>query len=205
MGVTTPQRSKQRDDYEGQSKDKYAKFKAEREIRQQLEILDQRNLHTAAALAEAIGEANAEAGRVIVAANRAIGEANAGAERAIVAANRARAESDRAVARERLLLRQQLEALNDQPYPVRTPKGESNLYEPGEIDVPPCRKGRPDRVATEEGAHMRGEQKLTNKKAGPIGGGLLLMIKTLERPSATGLTQDQFSDDEYLTSSLRQG
>ncbi len=79
MGVTTPQRGKQRDDYEGQSKDKYAKFKAERAIRQQLEILDQTDLHTAAALAEAIGEANAEAGRVIVAANRAIGEANAGA------------------------------------------------------------------------------------------------------------------------------
>ena len=136
MGVTTPQRGKQRDDYEGQSKDKYALFEAERAIRQQLELLDQKDLHTAAAHAEAIGEANAEANaeaararaeadRVIAEASakadRAIAEASAKAERIRVGANRARAESDRAVARERLLLRQQLAALTNQPYPVDTP------------------------------------------------------------------------------------
>ncbi len=155
MGVTTPPRGKQRDDYKGQSKDKYALFGAERVLRQQLELLDQRDLHAAAAHAEAIGEANAEAARARAEADRVIAEASAEAERirvgaraeaerVIVAANRARAESDRAVARERLLLRQQLVALNDQLYPVRTPKGESNLYEHGEMDVPPWRNGRPD-------------------------------------------------------------
>ena len=54
MGVSTPQRGKQRDDYEGQSKDKYALFGAERVLRQQLELLDQKDLHAAAAHAEAI-------------------------------------------------------------------------------------------------------------------------------------------------------
>ncbi len=143
MGVTTPQRGKQRDDYEGQSKDKYALFGAERAIRQQLELLDQDDLHAAAAHAEAIGGARAEAERIIVGAR-------AEAERVIVAANRTRAESDRAVARERLRLQHKLAELNNQPYPVRTPTGESNLSKHGEIDVPPWRNGRPDRVATEE-------------------------------------------------------
>ena len=51
-----------------------------------------------------------------------------------------------------------------------TPTGKSNLSKHGG-DARPWRNGRPDRVTTKEGAHMRGEQKLTNKKAGPIGGG----------------------------------
>ena len=59
MGVTTPQRGKQRDDYEGQSQDKYALFGTERAIRQQLELLDQGDLHASAAHAEAIGGASA--------------------------------------------------------------------------------------------------------------------------------------------------
>ena len=155
MGVRTPPRGKQRDDYEGQSKDKYALFGAERVLRQQLELLDQRDLHAAAAHAEAIGGAKAEADRVIA-------EANAKAGRVIGAAARTRAESDRAVAKERLLLQHKLAELNDQPYPVGTPTAKSNLYEHGENDAPlsghggdaqPWRNGRPDRVAT-EGEHI---------------------------------------------------
>ena len=154
------------------------RFGAERAIRHQLELLDQDDLHTAAAHAEAIGGARAEADRareeadrVIAGAKAEAARARAEAERVIVAAASTRAESDSEVARERLLLHHKLAELTNQPYPMGTPTGESNLYEHGEIDVPPCRKGRPDRVATEEGAHMRGEQNLTNKKAGPGGGG----------------------------------
>ena len=151
-GVTTTPRGKQRDEYEGQSKDKYDLFEAKRIIRQQLELLDQRDLHAAAAHVEATAVARAEADRVIAAADRA------------------KAESDRAVARERLLLQHRQEELNSQRYPVGTPTGKSNLSEHGG-DAPPWQNGRPDRVATEGGAHMRGEQKLTSKKAGPFGGG----------------------------------
>ncbi len=72
---------------------------------------DPRTFHT---LQDHSAEASAKA-------DRAIAEASAKAERIRVGANRARAESDRAVARERLLLRQQLAALTNQPYPVDTP------------------------------------------------------------------------------------
>ena len=66
--------------------------------------------------AEAIGGARAEAAR-----------ARAEAERVIVAAASTRAEPDSEVARERLLLHHKLAELNNQPYPVGTPTGESNL------------------------------------------------------------------------------
>ena len=124
----------------------------------------------------------------------AIGGARAEAERVIVAAASTRAESDSEVARERLLLHHKLAELTNQPYPMGTPTAKSNIYEHGEIDVPPCRNGRPDRVATEEGAHMRGEQKLTNKKAGPIGGGAFVNDQD---PGET--FHDKITDNELNT------
>ena len=60
-GVTTPPRGNQRDNNKGQRKEKYAKDAEERFIRLELMILDQMDLHAAAAHAESIGEANAEA------------------------------------------------------------------------------------------------------------------------------------------------
>ena len=167
MGVTTTPQGKQRDEYKGQSKDNYDLIEAKRIVRQQLELLDQRDLHAAAAHEEAKAVARAEAARE---ADRVITETYREAERVIAAADRARAESDRAVARERLLLQHRQEELNSQRYPVGTPTGKSNLSEHSG-DAPPWRNGRPDRVATEGGAHMRGEQKLTYKKAGQFGGG----------------------------------
>ncbi len=157
-GVTTTPRGKQRDEYEGQSKDKYDLFEAERIIRQQLELLDQMDLHAAAAHAEAKAVAAEEADRAKAAADRARAEADrarAQADRVIAAADRARAESDRAVARERLLLQHRQEALNSQRYLAGTPTKKSNLSGHGE-DAPPWRNGRHDRVATKAGAHMRG-------------------------------------------------
>ena len=175
-----------------QSKDKSDLFEAERIIRQQLELLNQRDLHAAAAHAEAKAAAaeqehtlrqrleiliqrylHAEADRAKAAAIRAALEAVravADAVRALVEADRARAESDREVARERLLLLHRQEALNSQRYLAGTPTEKSNLSGHGG-DAPPWQNGRHDRVATEGGAHMRGEQKLTYKKAGPFGGG----------------------------------
>ena len=72
MGVTTPPQANQRDNNEGQRKVKYyvrekpptytyAKDAEERFIRVELMILDQMDLHAAAAHAKSIGEANAEA------------------------------------------------------------------------------------------------------------------------------------------------
>ena len=146
--------------------------------------------------------ARAEADRE---ADRLIEEVYRAADRFIAGADRARAESDRAVARERLLLRNRQAELNNQPYPVGTPMGKLNLSEHGEDDAPPWRNGRPDRVATEWGAHMRGEKKLTYKKAGQFGrGGFVTDQDTGEafhiKLAANGLnTQDQSSEDEYYT------
>ncbi len=78
-GVTTTPRGKQRDECGVQSKDKSDLLEAERIIRQQRELLNQRDLYAAAAHAEAKAVAAEEA-------------------------DRARAESDRGVDRERLLL-----------------------------------------------------------------------------------------------------
>ena len=83
MGVTTSPQGKQRDEYEGQSKDKNDLFAEERFIRLELKILDQMDFHAAAAHAESIGEANAEA--------------RAEADRARAEADRGRAEAHRVI------------------------------------------------------------------------------------------------------------
>ena len=103
------------------------------------------DFHAAAAHAESIGEANAEAraeadraraeqearaeadraraeaDRGRAEAHRVIMAANAQAARARAEADRARAESDRAVAKKRLLLQDKLAELTNQLYPMGTP------------------------------------------------------------------------------------
>ena len=99
MGVTTPTQGKQRDNNEGHRKDEYYLLGAEPAIRQQLALLEQKDLHAAAAHAEAKEGATAEAARIIMAAkaeaDRVIMAAKAEAERVTMAAARTRAESER--------------------------------------------------------------------------------------------------------------
>ena len=121
MGITTPTQGNQRDNNEGQREEKYAKDAEERLIRQQLQILDQMDIHAAATHAESIWKANAEARAEADRAHRVQMAANAQARRAKAEADRARAESDTVVAEKRLLLQLQLAALTNQPYPVDTP------------------------------------------------------------------------------------
>ena len=154
MLFRSPPRGKQRDEYEGQSKDKYDLFAEERVLRPEANAVAAR--------------ARAEADRVIMAANAEAARASAEDDRVIMVAARTRAESDRDVARERLLLQHKLAALTNQPYHMGTPTAKSNIYEHGENDTQPWRNGRPDQGATEDGAQIRGEKNLTNKKAGPI-------------------------------------
>ncbi len=154
--------------------------------------MGQKDFHAAAAHAEAKAEAKAEADRVIMAAK-------AEAERVTMAAARTRAQSDRAVAEQRLLLQLKLAALTNQPYPVRTPTEKLNQCEHGEIDTQPWRNGRPDHVTTEEGAHMRGEQHVTQKQKEQQRGGVLLLIKTLERPSPASSLQQGYRRTSFQT------
>ena len=157
-GVTTTPRGKQRDECE----DKSDLFEAERIICQPLELLNQRDLHAAAAHAEAKAAAaeqehtlrqrmeiliqkylHAEADRASAAAIRAALEAVravADAVRALAEADRARAESDREVARERLLLLHRHEALNSQRYLAGNIAERSNIPGHGG-DAPPMQNG----------------------------------------------------------------
>ncbi len=132
-----------------------------------MELLNQRELHAAA-----------EEAAARVAATLAKAAAAAEADRATLAATLAKEASDRAVARERLLLRHQQERLKRQQYLAGNITERSNIPGHGGDDQP-MPNDRHDHVATEWGAHMRGEQKITSRNtqdqfstAGRLGGGL---------------------------------
>ena len=124
-GVTTTPRGKRRDKCEVQGMAESDLPEEEHIIRQQLEILNQKQLHAAAAQAEAKAVAAAEADRARAAADRARAEAD-----------RARAASDREVARERLLLQHRQEGLKRQRYLAGNITERSNIPGHGGDDQP---------------------------------------------------------------------
>ena len=183
----------------------------EHTLRQRMEILIQRYLHAAAGPAEAraAAEESADRARAAVARARAESDEEVARERLLhqhwqkvllqrwqetletlkadrqltaarAAADRAREESDLEVARERLLLQHRQEALNSQRYLAGNITERSHIPGHGG-DAQPMPNDRHDHVATEGGAHMRGEQKITSRNtqdqsstAGRLGGGLNL-------------------------------
>ena len=138
--VTTTPRGKRREQCERQGKAESDLLEEEHIIRQQMEILNQKQLHAEAEQAAA------------------------------------RAASDREVARERLLLQHRQETLKRQRYREGNITKRSNIPGHGG-DAQSMPNDRHDHVATEWGAHMRCEQKITSRNtqdqsstAGQFGG-----------------------------------
>ena len=128
-GITPTPRGNRREQCERQSNAASDLLEEESLISQQLDILNQKQIHAAAAQAEAKAVAAEEADRARAAADRAV------------------AEADREVARERLLLQHRHEALKRQRYLAGNITERSNIPGHG-VDDQQMPNDRHDHVAT---------------------------------------------------------